>query len=545
MSMDLGLWLRRLLVPAFILLGAAPARSEFKYLHNPTSERLVVFVHGLFGDMRQTFATWPTMMASDKEARLGGRPLSDHAIALLGYPAGAGDTLSIPEVESRLLADLERHGVAQKHKDIIFIAHSLGGLVLKRMLIGQSVGARSQLSNATKLVVLIASPAGGSWIAELVSPVASRLFGHRLMGELKSRENNSLMQSIQTDWERIVKQELQQRPYIACAYEKLSYFGVVIVPETRADQQCDQKIAVNANHEDIVKPSSRQHDIYKWTAELIASYSRHKPNSAASPAAQAGPTSPAGPAALEGARGPVPRAVIYAEQLKHFKTALRDSDGKYLDHLMREGFRLRASDLCSEMENVLYRWANSSKEFELAAIGKLMEFSDGQQVCERLGNKNALPLDHWILEHVVEKVLFSCSKRSEAPLYIKAIDRIIANQRASPAFRDAARNYVVIPQQMRELTPQRIVEVCSDALLDKKGEQSHLRGAILRCLFPTYEGTAQHRIFRMTVFTRLSSRPDREKQIKAEVAGYQCKSLVKRVAFDGASFEPALARWSK
>jgi hypothetical protein len=129
-------WVRTLTFAAvvMILVGCwmapderVPTRS-FSFLSNPkSSQKLIVFVHGVFGDASLTWTnsssvSWPDLIRGDEM-------FQDFAVALYRYDTPRlGQTSGIEEIATRLRRQLEDECVFQKYNEIYFIAHSMGGL---------------------------------------------------------------------------------------------------------------------------------------------------------------------------------------------------------------------------------------------------------------------------------------------------------------------------------------------------------------------------------------------------------------------------------
>jgi hypothetical protein len=134
----------------------------------------VVFVHGLGGDPHATWSHdgtdagfWPDWLA---------REAASADVYTLSYPAAwsrwFGSAMPLPERATNLLAEL----VAQRlhEKSLVFICHSLGGLVVKEALrlARESGDARlARLVERTRGVVFIATPhdgsAGATWLVRV------------------------------------------------------------------------------------------------------------------------------------------------------------------------------------------------------------------------------------------------------------------------------------------------------------------------------------------------------------------------------------------
>src|SRR5437899_12930868 len=68
-----------------------------------------------------------------------------------------------------------------------------------------------------------------------------------------------------------MRQRGDQRFHLSvCAYEEKPFWGIVIVPRTSAVTYCDKNAtAFDEDHVSIVKPASRQSQIYEWARGRI------------------------------------------------------------------------------------------------------------------------------------------------------------------------------------------------------------------------------------------------------------------------------------
>lgn len=149
---------------------------------------VIVFVHGILSDSRSAWLTtgspcafWPAIVASDVQ-RLG-RP----AIFLGGYDSGAdAGSANVRDVAEQLYASLAVPSgtpmvAPLDHARIVFVAHSLGGIVVRRMLVEHA----DDFAGHEVALLLYASPAGGSPYADLLAWLEG-FHPHALLRDLKT-----------------------------------------------------------------------------------------------------------------------------------------------------------------------------------------------------------------------------------------------------------------------------------------------------------------------------------------------------------------------
>ena len=230
--------------------------------HSPHADTAVVFVHGIFGDTLGTWLNGTTgkhfydLVASDPA--LG--PNVD--LFAYGFPStmlGHG-SFTIGEAANRLVNDLEYYKVLT-YPHIVFVAHSMGGLVVMQALL-----TKRPLLSKVPVLVFLATPQEGAQITLL----ARRLLNNPALDEMLPADHNSYLQTLNDQWRSIPPNPL---PHISCAFEKLPIAGVTIVPWSSATRFCDgPAAAVLADHSDIAKPPDTNSDSYITLANALTGY---------------------------------------------------------------------------------------------------------------------------------------------------------------------------------------------------------------------------------------------------------------------------------
>ncbi|KAI1415372.1 hypothetical protein F5Y13DRAFT_196709 [Hypoxylon sp. FL1857] len=228
----------------------------------PTSGVDIVFVHGLRGSRVQTWSKgdifWPRDLLKDDV---------ENARAITwGYDAKVANGFSWASKESlfghanTLLTDLSRLRRGIK-RPIIFVCHSLGGLVVKEALITSDSYKNHKrhprlaaIYPRTIGVVFMGTPHRGSHQAtygEVAANVARLCF---------QQPNSQLLQTLREDSHILEKQRedfttVSQDMYIVCVREELPTAAGLIVPEASAsyDGFNVTRGSIHANHMDMVK----------------------------------------------------------------------------------------------------------------------------------------------------------------------------------------------------------------------------------------------------------------------------------------------------
>jgi hypothetical protein len=222
-------------------------------------------------------------MGSDTETGWGngGVSLSQYATAALDFDASKDSQLSIEELSTQIITDLLDSGVFDHYAHVIFIAHSMGGIIIKRVMIASAFDPRWQkIVERTSGIIFISVPSKGAEAANFVSKLPTMLTG-RLVLDLRTVDTNTFLASQENLWWSFLRRPL--RPLVFCAYEKKSTLGITVVPAIYTDTQCDDlPRAENEDHTSIVKPASTDADIYRWVrGRIFEITSTFKPTRAA------------------------------------------------------------------------------------------------------------------------------------------------------------------------------------------------------------------------------------------------------------------------
>lgn len=229
--------------------------------------RVIVFVHGLHGD-RETWraangAYWPQMVQTD--------PLfkgSDVVVAEYPTPSmhGQFSTVQLAEI---LWQRLNKQHVWD-HREIVFLTHSLGGIVTEEMLLNHPADAAH-----VRFVVSYATPHQGSFVANLAKIYDS----DPLLTDLSASNDNSFLIDLEQAWRSTAA---VNRIHRYCAFETLDTaagegVGRYLRAHTRvvdyysATYGCDVDTApqkIVADHIGIVKPANRSADAYTFFARV-------------------------------------------------------------------------------------------------------------------------------------------------------------------------------------------------------------------------------------------------------------------------------------
>lgn len=233
----------------FLSMGALAQEPPLSMGHyvgeNYHKSKVVIFVHGLFGNASASWAckdtaSWPEMLLSDEA-------FADSDIYAAGYETPLhGGKMTLDEVVSALKNRLDADSVLSGHQQIIFVAHSLGGLVVQRLLL-----LYPDTVPKTKLIYFFSTPETGSEVAKY-----AKIFNSDpLISELRAGNNNDYLESLEDSWRTA---QGTSPIKTLCAYETKKTHHVLVVDRQSATRMCPvgTPLPISKDHVSIVKPCS-------------------------------------------------------------------------------------------------------------------------------------------------------------------------------------------------------------------------------------------------------------------------------------------------
>lgn len=230
----------------------------------------VVFVHGLDGDFMTSWcgdpkdlsgSFWPSWLAED---------LPDLAVWSMGYEVRSskwfGRAMPMQDRAINLLAELQSNGVGGR--PICFVTHSMGGLIVKEMLLVAAEGRTDYVNfaDAAKGVVFLSTPHNGSGLAKAATALRTL---HRSTAAVRDLRRNSAHLRQLGDRYRDWCDGKSIRNLVM--FETHPTKGVRVVDESSANPGLAQvrPIPIDADHLDISKPADRASLVYKQTKHFL------------------------------------------------------------------------------------------------------------------------------------------------------------------------------------------------------------------------------------------------------------------------------------
>ncbi|MCX6590869.1 MAG: TIR domain-containing protein [Acidobacteria bacterium] len=226
----------------------APPSTATSHYHRqlPNASRVLVFVHGIFGDAANTWAcntaTWPQLLEADQA-------FAGTNIYTVAYTSPYwGNAMTIDEIVNNLHSRFEADRLFA-HQEVAIVAHSLGGLIIQRYLLTHRDAAAK-----VRFIQFYSTPQTGAQIAALAQLFsADPLLKHMLPGD-----HNDYLLNLENEW-TAAKFAIPRY----CVYEKKPMKGILVVERLSATRGCtDTPIPINEDHSGIVKPCTRDADSY-------------------------------------------------------------------------------------------------------------------------------------------------------------------------------------------------------------------------------------------------------------------------------------------
>ncbi|KAF5661986.1 P-loop containing protein [Fusarium denticulatum] len=264
-----------------------------KVLHDcPDATFDVCFVHGLSGNRDRTWTAkgktkhWPETLLLPR--------LGSARVLTYGYDAylvrkPVASTNGLADFAINLLNDLsiERASSNASSRPLVFVAHSLSGLVCKEAILLSRNNPELHLRGLFEYIrgiLFLGTPHKGSWIADWARIPAS------VLGIVRCA-NKSLLRILETDdkylqsiqdrfWSMVREQQKSGRDLeITCFFEELPLSRVgKVVSRDSATFEGHKAISIHANHSDMVNFSSEDDNGFKrllgelvrWESQIIS-----------------------------------------------------------------------------------------------------------------------------------------------------------------------------------------------------------------------------------------------------------------------------------
>jgi pimeloyl-ACP methyl ester carboxylesterase len=184
---------RLLCLISLIAVASGPSDAQVLggYVHKAETPAttLIVFIHGLGGNARQTWthpsgAFWPDLVYGDPAFAKPDILVVDYETTIAGEQTMAAVALSVDGF-------LRRQSV-WTYDSVILVAHSLGGIIARQIVVNNPAHA-----SKVKLMYLLAAPMGGSVLANYASNIG---VAGAIVRDLRSIEEGSFLANLINQW---------------------------------------------------------------------------------------------------------------------------------------------------------------------------------------------------------------------------------------------------------------------------------------------------------------------------------------------------------
>ncbi|KAH7066089.1 hypothetical protein BKA63DRAFT_155094 [Paraphoma chrysanthemicola] len=188
--------------------------------------------------------------------------MSDCTILSYGYnaqiiPSPQEEGSSLPRLASDMLAQLQQYlGTQAKRQSIIFLAHNLGGILVKQLLVQSALSVSPRVHKHTAAILFFGTPHSGTNIGTLLLKITSSVLG--------GKPNNSLLDVLVKD-STALQYTNESWIHLHQAYEIFSFYETRPLPvgnsvtmivnkhEATLNVPHERTIALDASHAEIVK----------------------------------------------------------------------------------------------------------------------------------------------------------------------------------------------------------------------------------------------------------------------------------------------------
>jgi pimeloyl-ACP methyl ester carboxylesterase len=249
-----------LVLPFAMLHSSATSAAPSGYIDfDPARKDVIVFIHGVTGDARETWtsketaAYWPQLIREDPRFAAAN-------VWVFSYVSPSIENAQNIEELAIKLADELRPDVFAKHERVYVIAHSMGGLIVR-----EALTRLLPPPEKVPLIYFFGTPSAGADLAGVVAAISA----NPQFANMRPFTRDSEVASFSRHWLSTAEMPAARYPqkiWSYCAYEIRGVAaGRVVVTPLSASLLCNTSPrAVVANHITMVKPDTRGSEPYLY-----------------------------------------------------------------------------------------------------------------------------------------------------------------------------------------------------------------------------------------------------------------------------------------
>ncbi|WP_293094091.1 hypothetical protein [Moorena sp. SIO3I6] len=229
----------------------------------------VVFVHGLGGnaistwhpkEKRDDYDFWPVWLGNDKL----GLNIWSFGYNAEGTNWKSNSSMPLFDQASNLLDWLNIHDLGKR--PLVFITHSMGGLLVKKMLNSALTFQKQAILEQTTGIVFLATPHTGANLANLIDNIGVLTRTTVTVEELKAH-HPQLRELNEWYREHVRSLGIATKVY----YETQPFKGILVVDPDSANPGIEKvkPVAIAKNHIDLCKPESQDSQVYLGVKKFI------------------------------------------------------------------------------------------------------------------------------------------------------------------------------------------------------------------------------------------------------------------------------------
>ena len=225
------------------------------WLRHPIASAVVVFVHGFLSSSETAWTnengtTWPSLLEKDENFKEFGIFLFEYKTGLLSKSYG------IEDITNFLYETMKIENIIDLN-NIIFVCHSMGGIVVRKLLVQKSDIFLGKIIN----IYLVASPSLGSDYPKYLKAIVN-LFGNEQAKALKFSQSESWLNTLDKEFIdlkeskklTIIGKEIYEDKPIK--YRKFLFWNSVVEPISGKRYFADPLKIPDSDHSSIAKPAS-------------------------------------------------------------------------------------------------------------------------------------------------------------------------------------------------------------------------------------------------------------------------------------------------